>query len=144
MGWCVDEMAEDPKKQEMGSPCYMNIDDDIAPDDVAFFNIIRANTPEYNKQIEEIRRDIYGFSHVAVDNTLISAVWLAEYGCTGWDNIIDKNGNDIKFSRQSCKSIFANPELRLSLVPVLMLFAANYNNYLYDDAREDAEAVKKS
>lgn len=137
-------MEEDMEKHESGSPCYMPIEDDVEADDIGFFNVKRVNTPTYNKQIDEIKRELYGFSNSDVDHGLIAAHWLAEYGVSGWGNIIDENSDDIAYSKPVARKIFLNPSFRMSLNSILIAHGANYNNYLYDEARQDAEAVKKS
>ena len=137
-------MQEDVKKHEQGSPCYMPIEEDADPETVGYFNVRRVNTPEYQKQIEEIKLELFGFSSPEIDHALIAAHWLAEYGVTGWGNIIDEHEKDIVFSKSTARQIFLNPSFKMSLNSILISHGANYNNYIYDEAREDAEAVKKN
>lgn len=122
-------------KQESGSPCYLG--------DGAFY-VKRIHTPEYTKQIEQIRNSLYGFTSKDVDQNLIIAHWLAEYGVTGWDDIFNPDDSELKFSRSNARKVFLNPGQFMSLNTLLITHAANYANYLLDAIEEDIEQVKKS
>lgn len=128
------DFAENPDKQEQGSPLYL---------DDGFICVKRIHTVEYNKQRESIRNSIYGFSPNDIDENLITGHWLAEHGVTGWDGILDGD-KELKFSRENARAVFLNPNYKLSLNALLINHAANYANYLFDEVKEDIEAVKKS
>ncbi len=130
----LELFAEDPKKQEGGSPFY--IDD-------GFISVKRIHTAEYNKQRESIKNREYGFSSREVDENLITAMWLAEFGVTGWGGVNDGD-KELDFNRSNAGAVFLNPNYRLSLNALLINHAANYANYLFDEASEDIEQVKKS
>ena len=130
----LELFAEDPRKQEGGSPFY--IDD-------GFICVKRIHTVEYNKQREQIKNREYGFSSREVDESLITAMWLAEFGVTDWDGVFDGD-KELKFTRANANAVFLNPNYRLSLNALLINHAANYANYLFDESKEDIEQVKKS
>lgn len=130
----LELFAEDPQKQEKGSPYY--IDD-------GFICVKRIHTVEYNKQREQIKNREYGFSSREVDENLITAMWLAEFGITGWDGVMDGD-DELEFTPANVKGVFLNPNYRLSLNALLINHAANYANYLFDEVKEDIKAVKKS
>lgn len=130
----LELFAEDPQKQEKGSP--LHIDD-------GFICVKRIHTAEYNKQREQIKNREYGFSSREVDENLITAMWLAEFGVTDWDGILEGD-KELKFTRANALAVFLNPNYRLSLNALLINHAANYANYLFDESKEDIEQVKKN
>lgn len=130
----LDLLAECQEKQEKGSPCYL--------DDGIFF-VKRINTREYHKQREQIKNREYGFSSPDVDENLITAMWLSEFGVTGWE-VISEGDEQLEFNRANAASVFLNPRYRLSLNVLLINHAGNYANYLLEDVKEDIEQVKKS
>jgi hypothetical protein len=131
----LDLYKESKEKQESGSPCYLGD---------GSFNVKRLHTPEYNKQIDDIKKNEYGFAPKDVDTNLILATWLAEYGVTGWDGVLDSDDKSLKFTRKNARKVFLNPEYFLSLNAILIQHASDYNNYLHDEILEDVEAVKKN
>lgn len=131
----ISMYKEDKEKQEQGSPCYYGD---------AYFNVKRANTPEYQVQIEEIKNNLYGFAPKEVDNNKIVAYWLAEYGVTGWDGVLDEEDKELIFSRENARGVFLNPAFHLSLNLLLLQHAGNYNNYLFDAVNADIEQIKKN
>ena len=131
----LDLYKESDSKQESGSPCYLGD---------GSFDVKRIHTPEYNKQIEDIRKKEYGLAPKEINTNLILATWLAEYGVTGWDGILGDNDDPVKFTRQNARKVFLNPAYFLSLNAILIQHASDYNNYLYDEAIEDVEVIKKS
>jgi len=132
----LNQYEEDQVKQEKGSPCYLG-------DDGCFY-VKRIHTPEYNKQIAEITRELYGFDSKNMDNNLIVAHWLCEYGVTGWNNILNPDETELEYSKSNARQVFLNPNMFLSLNLLLITHAGNYANYLHDEVIEDVEAVKKS
>ncbi len=131
----LNEYLEDPYKQEQGSPCYLG--------DGAFY-VKRIHTPEYIKQIEEIKNAIYGFTSKDMDQNLIVAHWLAEYGVTDWDGVNNPDDSELKFSRANARKVFLNPGQFMSLNSLLINHASSYANYLFDAVEEDVTQVKKS
>lgn len=126
---------EDTQKQERGSPCFLHD---------ATFDVIRAGTPLYYSQIETIKKELYGFAPKEIDNGLVIGTWLAEHGVTGWEGLVDDNDEDLRFSRSNARKIFLNPEYFLSLNALLIDHAYKYQSYLYDEAQEDIEQIKKN
>ena len=133
----LSEYKEDLEKQEKGSPCYLR---DSSP---AYFDVKRINTAEYIKEIESIKKQLYGFDLSKMDSNLIMAWWLSECGCTGWSEVFS-NGKLLDYSKANARSIFHNPAFYLSLNALLVQHAGNYNNYLHDEAEEDISEIKKS
>lgn len=130
----LELFAEDQEKQENGSPLYL---------DDGFICVKRIHTSEYSKQRESIRNNLYGFSPNDIDENLITAHWLAEYGVTDWEGVFDGE-NELEFTRANARAVFLNPNYKLSLNALLINHAANYANYLFDEVTEVIEAVKKS
>jgi hypothetical protein len=131
----LSDYKESKAKQESGSPCYIG-------DGGSYFDVKRIHTPEYTKQIEDIKKQEYGFAPKEIDNNLILATWLCEYGVTGWEGVID--GEEITYSKRNARKIFLNPDYFMSLNALLIQHASDYNNYLYDEVIEDIETIKKS
>lgn len=132
----LQDYREDLKKQVKGSPFYVMGGD-------SHIDVARAGTPEYFKQIEEIKLELYGFEQKDVDNNLVVAHWLCEYGITGWDGLLDGD-NSIRYSKPNARKIFLNPEYFLSLNALLINHASDFNNYLTDATEKDIEQIKKS
>jgi len=130
----LNDFAEDLSKHEKGSPLY--IDDGV-------IYVKRIHTAEYNKQREAIKNREYGFASKDIDDNLITAYWLAEFGVTGWDGILDGD-KELEFNQANSRAVFLNPNYRLSLNALLINHAANYANYLFDEVNEDIEQVKKN
>jgi hypothetical protein len=109
---------------------------------------------------------------VGDENKLI-AEWLIEYGCVGWDGVLSEDSTEdeeykwyeffhnfksffgkkqlekpsvkeVVYSKQAARSVFSNPEYYLSLNTLLLQGAMNFENYLYDDASGDLDAIKKN
>ena len=130
------EYKEDLKLRDKGAP--ISVGD-------ATFHIRRIGTAESTKFIKELKLSIYGpfCRHDDIDHNELLAHWLTEYGCTGWDNVQDESGEDLPYSQQAARKVFTNPEYYLSLNAILTNAASTYENYLHDQAEEDAEALKK-
>ena len=127
---------EDVSKRESGSPCYLGD---------GYFNVMRINTPDYYKQIEDIKKRLYGFSPKDMDSNEIIGTWLSEHGVTGWDGIIDGDDDkELPYSKKSARKIFLNPAYFLSLNALLIQHASDYNNYLFDAIETDINAAKKN
>lgn len=128
--------SEDLEKQEKGSPYYLG-------EDGCFF-VKRAGTTQYNKEIEEIKRELYGFAPKDVNAGLIIGTWLAEKGITDWENILDENDKPLEFSRVNARKVFLNPSFFNSLNLALIQHANDYTNYLHDEIEEAIENIKKN
>jgi len=126
--------AEDLDKHSGGSPCYL---------EGACFYVQRAGTKDFNKQIEEIKKELYGFAPKDIDNDKITAFWLAEYGVTGWEGV-ENEDSELEFSRENARAVFLNPAYYRSLNAYLINHAADYSKYLFDEVSEDIEATKKN
>ena len=133
----LEDFKEDLVKQDKGSPCYVNRDSD------ACFFVRRADGADYVKEIEEITQQLYGFDRANVDHNLVIAWWLSEYGCTGWENLYSA-GENLEYSKVNARLTFHNPSYFLSLNPLLLQHARDYNNYLFDAANKEVEEIKKS
>lgn len=132
----LNEYREDLKLQEKGAP--ISVGD-------AIFYIRRIGTPAAQKFIKELKLSLFGpfANHAEQDASELLAHWLTEYGCTGWDNVQGESGEDLPYSQQAARKVFTNPEYYLSLNAILTNAASMYENYLHDQAEEDAEALKK-
>ena len=132
----LNEYREDLKLHEKGAP--ISVGD-------AIFYIRRIGTPAAQKFIKELKLSLFGpfANHAEQDANELLAHWLTEYGCTGWEGVQDESGADLPYSQQSARKVFANPEYYLSLNAILTNAASMYENYLHEQAEEDAEALKK-
>ena len=127
---------EDVIKQESGSPLYI--------DDGCFY-VKRVGTAEYHKQIEELKKSEYGFvAPKQIDDNLLLALWLSEFGVTGWDGVLDEEEYELEFSRRNARAVFTNPAFYLGLNSLLISHGSNYANYLFDEVSEDVEQIKKN
>ena len=131
----LSSYQEDPIKQDKGSPCYL---------DEGSFDVRRIHTPSYVKELEEIKKQLYGFAPKEIDNNLVLAHWLCEYGVTGWDGVLNPDESELEYSKENARKVFLNPALFLSLNALLIHHASDYNNYLHDQIEEDIKAVKKN
>tara|TARA_R110000822_G_C15113801_1_gene473244 strand:- start:276 stop:674 length:399 start_codon:yes stop_codon:yes gene_type:complete len=125
---------EDLEKHEKGSP--LHIEDGC-------FNVKRFNTSESTIEIDSIKKREYGFAPKDMDYNKVIAIWLCEYGVTGWDGVFDDE-KELKYSKQTARQIFMNPAYYLSLNSLLLQHACDYNNYLHDEIEEDVTAIKKN
>ena len=107
------------------------------------------------------------------DENKLIAEWLVGYGCVGWDGVLSEDISEddefkwyeffhtfrsyfgkktlekpkvkeVVYSKEAARSVFLNPEYYLSLNTMLLQGAMNFENYLYDDANEDLDAIKKN
>lgn len=132
----LSEFKEDLEKQESGSPYYLG-------DDGVIY-VKRVGTNQYNIEIEEIKRNIYGFIQKDLNIGLVLGTWLAEHGVTDWENILDEDDNSLDFSRSNARNVFLNPSFFNSLNAQLIAHGSSYANYLFDEIIEDVEQIKKS
>lgn len=130
---------EDAYKIKNGAPIYPMPDNSDL-----FFNVLRIGTAEQQKQMSQITQEVYGFNPPRhIDNNLLWAHWLGNYGVTGWGYLEDDKGDELKFSRETCRGIFLDIEHRTFLVPALINGASDAYAYLHDEAIEAMEDLKK-
>lgn len=129
----------DAAKEQQGAPIYP------MPDNAdLFFMVRRIGTFEQQKEMSEITKRVYGFNPPRqVDNNLLWAHWLGEYGVTGWGYLEDDAGNELKFDRATCRAIFLDSSHKNYLVPTLIGGASDAYSYLTDEALEAIEELKK-
>lgn len=132
------DFAEDQEKWASGAPIYI----DASHGTITFY-VKRWGTPESEKARKDLVKALYGPMHnqSEVDANEIYAHWLAEYAVTGWENIDEDN---TKYSQRIARDVFLAPEHRLSLNQHLISQALNFENYLFDEAMEELENIKKS
>jgi hypothetical protein len=130
----ISNYEEDKGKQEKGSPCHI---------EEGYFDVKRFNTPASNIEIELIKKKEYGFAPKDIDHNKVIAIWLCEYGVTGWGGVFDDE-KELDYSPQAARQIFLNPAYFLSLNLLLLQHASDYNNYLHDAIEEDITAIKKN
>lgn len=111
----------------------------------AIFYIRRIGTPAAQKFIKELKLSLWGpfANHAEQDANELLAHWLTEYGCTGWEGVQDESGAPLEYSKDTARKVFLNKEYWLSINAILTNAASMYENYLHDQAEEDAEALKK-
>ena len=133
----LSDYKEDAQKQESGSPCYLGN---------GCFYVRRVGGKQYLEEVEIIKRNLYGFSPTKIDQNEVMAHWLAEYGVTGWDDIMDGNDDNkpVEYSKKNARIIFLDKSYWQSLNIILFNHGSDYNNYLEDAAGEDVEQVKKN
>lgn len=134
----LSEYREDGEKQRSGSPIYLS--------DMTFF-VKRFGTPESQEQIKNIRREMFGPFHKSQegDENLVLAEWLV-WAVTGWENVVEDTGDEVKelkYSKKVARKLFTDPEYFLSLNAELVASAMRFEHYLYDESREDEQALKK-
>lgn len=130
---------EDIDKVKNGAPIYP------FPDNAdLYFDVRRIGSHEQQKEMEDIRKAVYGLNPPrVVDNNKLWAHWLGEYGVTGWGYLEDEKGNELKFTRATCRSIFLDESHRNFLVPTLVSGANDGFAYLTEEAIEAIEELKK-
>jgi len=129
--------AEDEGLKTKGVPIYPTTDD-------GYFLIPRVGGFEFQKQIQQITKQVYGIYHNQEDIELnkVYSVWLGE-NVSGWDGVQNTDGSDLEFNRSNCRAVFNNPSYKDSLVPILIEKASRYENYLTQEGREAIEELKK-
>lgn len=132
---------EDPSKQRDGSPvCYPSPSGEIT------FYLRRWGTKESEKIVKQIRRELFGplHRHTESDQNEIYAHWLVEYGIANWKGLRDdKTDIDIEYTKDNARSLFLDKSYWLSLNQLLIEAALNFEHYLFDDAQEVIETIKK-
>ena len=129
--------AEDQDLKVKGVPIYPTSDE-------GYFLVPRVGGFQFQKQIQKITKQIYGIYHNQEDIELnrVYAAWLGEF-VTGWDGVLDSEGNELEFNRENCRAVFNNESYKDSLVPLLIEKASRYENYLTQEGREAIEELKK-
>lgn len=130
------DFREDPNRWAEGSPIHVN--------EMTFYTK-RFGTPESQQAIRDIRKRLFGPFHKQqdIDDDVVLGEWLAEYAVTGWENVIEESGKELKFSRKNARGVFCNPEFFYSLNKIIVSQALSFDNYLYQEAEEDKEELKK-
>jgi len=134
----LNRYREDEEKQQNGSPWYSG--------DTTIF-CRRSGTPEAKRVMKELRDQLFGPLHkwTAQDDSALLGHFLVEYGVCGWENVREtEKGEAIPYSKNAARMIFLNPEYFLSLNVELFAFMSNFENYLFDAAEEEIEALKKN
>lgn len=136
----LSDYREDLEKHEKGTPIYIQ--------DACFY-LRRMGTDASNKALRKIKQTLYGISPdpKELNEMEIYAHWLVEFGLQDWSGVYDADDdNEIEYSERMKRKIFLNKEYWGSggLVHQLIAEALNFENFLHDEADEDAEAVKKS
>src|SRR5210317_631666 len=114
--------AEDPEKQGGGAPIYIE-----SSHGTITFYVKRIGTEESNKALKNIRKALFGPFHNSSDGDAneLYAHWLAEYGVTGWDNLVnDDTGEQVKYSIDAARTLFLNESYYHSLNTMLITQAA--------------------
>lgn len=132
----LSQFRECEKKQTGGTPIYVG--------DGIFYGR-RLGSKKANKVVRNIKIELYGVLHESTqeDADVIYAHLLAEYGIAGWENIQDENGNELPYSESNARKVFLNPEYHLSLNRILVEKLLEFDNFLWETAEEDLEALKK-
>jgi hypothetical protein len=133
----LPDFAEDPVKWREGAPIYV----DAAHGQIIFY-VRRWGPAESIEARKKIIRAIYGPLHSAsdVETETVHAHWLAEYGVTDWENIDSEN---TAYTQELAREVFLQPEHFYSLNQYLINQALNFENYLFDEAKEILENAKK-
>lgn len=130
--------AEDSNKWANGAPIYVD-----QPHGTTVFYLRRWGTPESEKVRKNIVKSLYGPMHNAsdVDASEVYAHWLAEYGIASWEKIDEE---DTAYNQRIARETFLNEEHFYSINQYLINQALNFENYLFDEAMEELENIKKS
>lgn len=140
------EFREDGNRWAEGSPIHIN--------EMTFY-VRRWGTPESQEKLRDIRKRLFGPFHKQQDSDddIVMGEWLTEYGVTGWENVYEERSSalkaigfkpkEVRYSKKNARGIFCNPEFFYSLNRLLYANAANFENYLYQEAEEDTEELKK-
>ena len=133
----LSQFKEDSEKQKNGTPIYIG--------DATFFGR-RFGTPEAKKVLKELRDKLFGPLHkwTDQDDDILLANWLTEYGIVKWENVQTEDGELLAYSKKTARTIFLDPEYFLSLNAGLIRDLNNFENFLYDAADEDIDALKKN
>lgn len=129
--------AEDSDKQLNGTPIYI---------ESATFYGRRFGTPESKKVFKELRDKLFGPLHrwTEQDDDKLCAHWLVEYGIVNWEGVNEAEGVPLQYNKENARGVFLNPEYFLSLNARLIGELSRFENFLYDAADEEIEALKKN
>lgn len=133
----LSSYREDSDKQRNGTPIYIG--------DATFY-CRRFGTPESKRELKDLRNKLFGALHkwTESDDDLLIGHWLAEFGVVGWENVQEEGAGELKYNKKVARRIFTDPEYFLSLNSILLRDLSNFENFLYDAAEEDIEALKKN
>lgn len=110
------------------------------------FYLRRWGTPESQEFLKTLNKKLFGPFHKAQvsDQDIIYSEWLAGYGVVGWDGCLDAETYEpLEYSLEAARGIFTNQEYYLSLNRELINAATNFESYLFEEATEDLEELKK-
>lgn len=116
------------------------------PIGIATFYCRRWGTKESDEAVKKIRLELFGpfTSNAEEQFSIVLAHWLVEYGVVNWENVYEEESEDLlKYSKRLARQTFLNEEYYLSLNQLIFQQACNYENYLHEIAKEDAEEIKK-
>lgn len=132
----LSDFREDEIKQRQGTPIYIGS---------ATFYVRRWGTPEAIDKRKELMHALFGPLHkrTEMDDAELLAHWLADYGVVGWEGVKDENGELVEYSQDTARSVFLDEGMYLSLNEHLFIEASKFENYLFDQAVESAEEIKK-
>lgn len=128
---------ESSEKQMEGAPVYIG--------DATFY-LRRWGTNESQAFLKDLRRALFGPHHRSQegDENKVVGEWLAGYGVVGWEDVLDADsGKEFKYSKKNARMLFLDPEYYLSLNAELFMQANRFENYLYDEALDELEELKK-
>jgi hypothetical protein len=137
----LSSFSEDLKKHGGGAPIYVD-----SSDGQITFYVRRIGTNESNKALKDLRRSLFGPFHSAADDDIsqLYANWLADYGVTGWDDLVDSDtGEPVLYSKQAARDLFLDESYFQSLNSILINSAASFENFLHDEKEEAIDNVKK-
>lgn len=137
----LSQYREDLNKQKNGTPIYVGD---------AIFYIKRLGTPESTKAIKKISNRLFGPLHQYTqedDYEKIAAV-LAEYAVVNWENVYwsfndEKEKREFEFNEENKYKLFYSDEFKLSLNVILWNEAWKFENFLYEEAEDSIEEIKK-
>lgn len=138
----ISDFAEDQDRWRNGAPIYVKTQDH----GVITFYVRRYGTPESEKALKEIKQALFGPFHREQehDAALVSAHWLAEYGVSSWENLIDHSScKTIQYTKQAARELFLDKSYYYSLNQMLISDAINFEVYLFEQVDEVAENIKK-
>lgn len=139
----LEQFLERIEAQDKGTP--ISIGNERIEDGGAYIKVRRIGTPQYEKEISELRATKMSMFSPQDDQDSLDLItsWLSEFGVTGWYGISDPlTGNALDFSRKHCRQIFKNPQY-IGLVNILVTEANRLENFLDITLKDIEEDLKK-